>query len=450
VLHAMAGGAAGMPTWARVQTPIPVSPSPRPSPSAPSPSHASPQEVRRRSAYTGGGAGARGARRTTSAPASRVTQHSQASDAQASRSPASDAQPSHSHGPAFKSGHNLSQQPQAWFNQGSAENAIGQIALGSGDTQRPVRGGHIKASNALSFTPPSRSTLRYLQGQSGAKQSAPSGGGPRSRTGPRSKSSTCASGAPKRPQTGVAASELKAASPGSPARLGPQRRLFGAGRPEISAPLTESSGVRDTALPEWSYLDARLDSHATDMPPEMPPASPWRPASGLESSDGVWSAAEQSQLSERGLASELQKENDALRALAGRLTEQLATSEWKARVYQSTAKELLASEKMVASETEEDSRCEDEEPPQDDFSAEETLELESLHRLADRALERDQVVFAPLAASKHQLSLPFRTAEEASSNQCKFFGERGLLYGQQPIRDPRLAVHRQLVGDTDL
>lgn len=74
-----------------------------------------------------------------------------------------------------------------------------------------------------------------------------------------------------------------------------------------------------------------------------------RPALGPGGQSPEAAASAAGAPSERATASELQKENSALRALAARLKEKLAAAERRERWYQSTAQELLAAEQGAAS-----------------------------------------------------------------------------------------------------
>lgn len=91
------------------------------------------------------------------------------------------------------------------------------------------------------------------------------------------------------------------------------------------------------------------------------------------------------QQSERGMASKLRKENEELWALAEKLKQQLAAAERRERWYQSTAQELLAIDQDETSDAEE-LRCEE----SLQLCRDDALELESLHRRADRAMLEDR------------------------------------------------------------
>lgn len=317
-----------MPTWARVQSPISMSPSPRPS--ATSPSQASPAETRRRAAQlwrTGG------PKRPSSAPAVRSQQ----------RGRAAESQPSKTGG------------KQHWASQRSRE-AVAErgLAPASGGRQQrpwmapaltPERGArdeakspyYGKAANASSFTPPNRSSLRPLQGQSGAKHAASRVSGRRSDVGSRLK--TADSTSIQRPVAGRVQRAPGSSTPGAP----------------HTALLEDPQG--------WRALSEFLDPDA------------WQgPAPGSCQQDVPTSAT----------SHEMEQENSTLRALAEKLREQLAAAERREQWYQSTAHELMATGQSSASDAEE-SGCEGSAR----LSRSQALELESLHRLADRALHED-------------------------------------------------------------
>lgn len=331
-----------MPTWARVQNPVPVSPSSRHSrsPSAPSPSQSSPAEGQRRlvQPWRPGGQ-----RRSSSAPASRVPKRGQMAGSVHGSG----------QGPSSRVlGRKPVQQPKHWSPQCSHESASEQrLAPARGARQqrpwmmmraaspqkqaahedrsstpapepdagrRPGRGGRGKTGSASSFTPPSRSTLWHLQAQSGAKQAAPAGGGRRSNAGPRSKSSSSGP-TPSRQSLRCALSEASE---------------------NVSAPHGSLSGLATCELSGWSTESLEQE------------AAHWAAAADDWLHDICGPAT--AQQSDRTMASELRKENEELRALAEKLSEQLFAVERRERWYQSTAHDLLAAEPGTASEAEDE------------------------------------------------------------------------------------------------
>lgn len=256
------------------------------------------------------------------------------------------------------------------------------------------------SDSAGGFTPPPRSALRRSQGHSGIKQSAPSGSGQRSGTGPglRCKQSTSALSAPRRP---VPDTE-------------PQHH-------NLPAAASCRSGVPQPVLAGASSCDNCM------------------PFDDL--------CAEHRLVSDNAKASELQKENCELRALAQKLREQLAGSEQRERWYRSTAEDLLATGEGSASDAEEP-RCR--ESPHESLSVEDAIALESLHRRADHALQEAALV--PASRVRRHLISPPGVPSEVGDDQSKLPGQRGLLYEEiaahhLPARDYEFSSAVQAEAD---
>lgn len=411
-----------MPTWARGQSPTSTSPSPTESPfrGVPSPSLSSPAEVRRSSALSqppwfGGG---QAQRRSSSAPAARAEQ----------RGRAAEAQPSHgqSHSQRRLVNNRPVRQPQQWGGQRGHEASCTEqrgVPANGGRQQRPwmmiqrmrscqatsterhlqddeeVTSPPARASGmgprpgrggATSFTPPARSTLRHLQGHSGAKQPAPPRNARKSNAAPRSKSSSSAAEVSRRP-------------------LAPR-----------------ASGGKSANAPRQSQpVPASWHHHQS-----VDPASPPQHAAAL---------GESAEAAEQVTTSELQKENSELRALAQRLSEKLAAAERRERWYQSSAQELQAAGQGSPSDGEE-SDLEGSEL----LSPQQARELESLHRLADRAMED---VLAPrqgVVSGRHLIQLrasPLRVASEVGGIYSKSFEQHELFHREQQANDQYLPEH---------
>jgi len=256
-------------------------------------------------------------------------------------------------------------------------------------TSPPTRTSAI--GGGASFTPPVRSTLRHLQGHSGAKQPAPARNARKNNAAPRSKSSSSVAEVSRRP-------------------LAPR-----------------ASGGKSANAPRQSQPVPASWHHHQSVDPVSPPQHP------AASGDSVKEAGD------HVTTFELQKENGELRALAQRLSEKLAAAERRERWYQSSAQELQAAGQGSPSDGEE-SDCEGSEL----LSPQQARELESLHRLADRAMED---VLAPRQAfvSGHHLNQqrasPLRVASELGGIYSKSFGQHDLFHREQQANEQHSPEH---------